>query len=97
MAAKIHGEVGQIDAEQKFARPPKKSEVEKILAWLGFAQPLPRLVDSRPQGSAFDAFPTSAKPLGATSAARPLRRLPAAHPTPDLRKFSEPEEIRPTP
>ena len=72
------------------------AEVGKILACLGFARPLPRQVDSRPPGSAFDAFPTSAKPPGGKSAARPPRRPPVAHPTPDLRKASERENPRPT-
>ena len=49
------------------------AEVGKILAWLGFARPLPRHVDSRPPGPAFDAFPTSAKLPGGKSAARPPR------------------------
>ena len=72
------------------------AEVGKILAWLGFARPLPRHVDSRPPGPAFDAFPTSAKPPGGKSAARPPRRPPVAHPTPDLREASERENPRPT-
>ena len=43
------------------------AEVGKILAWLGFARPLPRHVDSRPPGPALDAFPTSAKLPGGKS------------------------------
>ena len=72
------------------------AEVGKILAWLGFTRPLPRQVDAQPPGSAFDAFPTSAKPPGGKSAARPPQRLPAAHSTPDLREASERENSRPT-
>ena len=72
------------------------AEVGKILAWLGFARPLPRHVDSRPPGPAFDAFPTSAKPPRGKSAAQPPRRLPAAYPTPDLREASERKVFQPT-
>mgnify|MGYP001269770309 CR=1 FL=1 len=59
------------------------AEVGKILAWLGFARPLPRHVDSRPAGPAFDAFPTSAKP-------------PGANPPPDLREGPQWHTRRPT-
>ena len=67
----------------------------KFLPGLDLPDPCPE-VDSQPPGSAFDAFPTSAKPPGGKSAARPPRRLPAAHPTPDLREAPERENCRPT-
>ena len=72
------------------------AEVGKFFAWLGFARPLPRHVDSQPPGSPFDAFPASAKPPGGKSAAQPPRKPPVAHPTPDLREASERENPRPT-
>ena len=74
------------------------AEVGKILAWLGFARPLPRHVDSRPPGPAFDAFPTSTKHPGGKSAARPPRKppggIPDARPPRSLRAGKSPPDLR---